>query len=94
MLDEVVNSTVHRCVESEMMESSVSITLYIGLMHKSSYGPCILGNGNLRIVIGHSSRRVTNKNAIHGPYDDLCIRSIVEATSGKHNFHESCISSG
>ena len=26
-------------------------------------GPCILGKGNLRIVIGHSSRRVTNSNA-------------------------------
>jgi hypothetical protein len=25
MLDEVVNSTVHRCVEPEMMESSVSV---------------------------------------------------------------------
>ena len=27
-------------------------------MHKSSYGPCMLGNRNLRIVIGYSSRRV------------------------------------
>ena len=35
----------------------------INLMHKSSYGPCILGNGNLRILIGHCSRRVTNNNA-------------------------------
>ena len=26
-------------------------------MHKSSYGPCILGNRNLCIVIGYSSRR-------------------------------------
>ena len=33
------------------------------LMHKSLSGPCILGNGNLFIVIGHSSRRVTNNNA-------------------------------
>ena len=35
----------------------------IDLMHKSSYGPCILGNRNLCIVIGYSSRRVTNNNA-------------------------------
>ena len=25
-------------------------------MHKSTYGPCVLGNGNLRIVIGHEDR--------------------------------------
>ena len=31
-------------------------------MHKSSYGSCTLGNRNLRIVIGYSSRRVTNNN--------------------------------
>ena len=35
----------------------------IDLIHKSSYGPYLLANGNLRIVIGHSSRRVTNNNA-------------------------------
>ena len=33
--------------------------MYIDLMHKSQSGPCILGNRNLRIVIGHSSREVT-----------------------------------
>ena len=35
----------------------------IDLMHKSRSGPCILGNRNLRIVIGHPLRRVTNNNA-------------------------------
>ena len=36
---------------------------HIDLMHKSRSGRCILGNGNLRIVIGHSSQTVTNNNA-------------------------------
>ena len=40
-----------------------TLPLRIDLMHKSSYGPWILGNRNLRIVIGYSSRRVTNNNA-------------------------------
>ena len=35
----------------------------IHLMHKLGLGPCILGNENLRIVIGHSSQTVTNNNA-------------------------------
>ena len=35
----------------------------IDLMHKSSCGPCILGNENLRFVMGYSSRRVSNNNA-------------------------------
>ena len=35
----------------------------IDLMHKSWSAPCILGNGNLRIFIGFSLRRVTNNNA-------------------------------
>ena len=35
----------------------------IDLMHKSRSGPCILRNRNLRIVIGHPLRRVTNNNA-------------------------------
>ena len=35
----------------------------IDLMHKSWSGPCILGNRNLRIVIGYSSRWVTNNKA-------------------------------
>ena len=45
-------------------------------------GPCILGNNNLRLVIGHSSRGgpITMRKfpfpRIHGPDYDLCIRSI------------------
>ena len=35
----------------------------IDLMHKSWSGPCILGNRNLRIIIGHSLQGVTNNNA-------------------------------
>ena len=51
-------------------------------MHKSLSGPCIPGNKNLRIVIGHSLRGgpITMRKfpfpRIHGPDHDLCIRSM------------------
>ena len=35
----------------------------IDLMHKSSYGQCILGNAKLRIAISHSLAKVTSDNA-------------------------------
>ena len=56
--------------------------IIIDLMHKSISGSCILGNKNLRLVIGHSSRGgpITMRKfpfpRIHGPDYDLCIRSI------------------
>ena len=58
------------------------IKFKIDLMHKSSSGPCILGNKKLRLVIGHPSRGgpITMRKfpfpRLHGPDYDLCIRSI------------------
>ena len=48
------------CITLNVIDKKLS---FIDLMHKSWSRPCILGNGNLRIVIGHFSQRVTNNNA-------------------------------
>ena len=49
-------------------------------MHKSSYGPCILGIYALLLVTHREESPVTMRKflfpRIHGPYDDLCISSM------------------
>ena len=52
-------------------------------MHKSLYGPSILGNRNLRIVI---TMRKCPFPRIHGPYDDLCIRSFYSVSEEKSRY--------
>ena len=64
----VLKTSIHKpwiafCSSRVSCKNKNKNSLAIDVMQKSWSGPCILGNGNLRIVIGHSPWRVTNNNA-------------------------------
>ena len=50
------------------MVNDFVLKLYMDLVHKSSYGPCIRGNRNLRIVMPDSHISPTSAMSIVGDY--------------------------